>query len=170
MFALLVAVVGTVALFLLVGGVRSAARAHRENPRWLRFQALNAGLWTAAILSLSQCFAVFRRVSGERPNPYPLLNLFGGALAVALLLACCVALGFFMYREDSRTGKLKRRLGLYDRFLSARDRSGAGADPATPDNGGAVEPGPASELVGSSAGQGASKGSSHGRSRRKSHG
>jgi hypothetical protein len=108
-------------VFFGLGGVRRLTRAWGENPRACRYQALLAGLWVTAIVSLSQCFATYYRLCGAHPNPHPALNVLSGVLFAGILMVSFLALGFFMYREDSRSGKLRRKLALYERFLAPRD-------------------------------------------------
>ena len=104
-------------LFIGIGAVRRLIRFGRENPRLMRCQLINAGLWVVAIGSLSGCFETYRKLVGEHVNVHPVLNVVFGAVELALLVGSCLALGYFMYREDDRSGKLRRRMPLYDRFL-----------------------------------------------------
>lgn len=115
--AILTTVVGGMILILAVGFSRSLYAQYRQQPRVFKYHLLHLSLWALAVGSLSGCLATFRRLSGEQPNFHPLLNLFGGLLYFVVLLGAFLILGFFMYREDSRSGKLKRRLALYERFL-----------------------------------------------------
>ncbi len=115
--ALLTIVGAGVILFLTVGFTRSLYVQFRQQPRVFKYHVLHLSLWVLAVVSLSGCLATFRRLSGEQPNLHPFLNLFGGGVYLLALLGACLVLGFFMYREDSRNGKLRRRFGLYERFL-----------------------------------------------------
>jgi hypothetical protein len=47
------------------------------------------------------------------------MNVVGGLVYLLALLASFLILGFFMYRDDRRNGKVTRRIRLYERFVAS---------------------------------------------------
>jgi hypothetical protein len=110
-------VVGLALIYLVVGFVRQVGSQVRSNPAVARYMALQVTLWCSAIVSLSQCLAVYRRVAGERPNPHPIFNGLWGIVCAAVLVVSFLTIGFFMYRDDCRKGNVKRKFALYEKFM-----------------------------------------------------
>ena len=109
--------VGLTLVYLVASWVRQLGSQMRSNPRLARYMALQLALWSAAIVSLSQCLAVYRRIAGETPNLHPVWNGVWGIVCVAVLILSFLTIGFFMYRDDCRKGNVKRKLALYERFM-----------------------------------------------------